>query len=111
MNQQTDGQVSPRTSGFNPLPLVLVVLAIFVAVSFWTSSYTEQSALHRYCDNSDETVFYLSKVLTEKEPAGEEARRPYLIAAKLIFLVPRQSGEAVEAYTRRVQATIRHQCQ
>lgn len=97
-------------SAFKPMPLILVVLGIFLLISFWTNSYTEENSLHRYCDISDETMEYLYKVLTEKEPAGDQPRRPYLIAAKLIFLIPQQSGETLENYIPRVKSTIDQQC-
>ncbi|MCW8884469.1 MAG: hypothetical protein OQK12_04320 [Motiliproteus sp.] len=102
---QTDGN-----KGFNPLPLVVVVIALFLLISLWTNSYTETNSIQRYCGVSDETIGYLGKVLTKKEPAGEEARRPYLIAAKLIFLIPQKSGESIDNYVARVKATIDSQC-
>ncbi len=97
-------------SAFKPLPLILVVLGIFLMISLFTNNHTQENSLHRYCDISDETMEYLYKVLTEKEPAGDQARRPYLIAAKLIFLIPQQSEESIENYIPRVKATIDQKC-
>jgi len=52
----------------------------------------------------------LQRVLTEERPAGDDSRRPYLVAAKLLFLLPRRSDEAVSAYLDRVAQRVREQC-
>ena len=64
----------------------------------------------RYCKDPVGTLHYLEKVLTKKTPAKNAPRRPYLIAAKLIYLIPQLPNESVENYLQRVQMRIGEQC-
>ena len=57
------------------------------------------------------TLDYLEKVIIESRPAGDDPRKPYLIAAKLLFLVPRQGDEPVEVYLARVETYLQKSCQ
>ena len=82
---------------FKPWRLIGFVLALLLLISVWLKWYTGAVSMPRYCKNPTETMFYLEKVLTEKQPAREESRRPYIIAAKLIYLIPQQRNEAIPA--------------
>ena len=55
-------------------------------------------------------MHYLEKVLTEKTPAKNEARRPYLIAAKLIYLIPQGYNETIPDYIDRLKIRLGEQC-
>ena len=105
-----DSNTLPLASEFKPLHVFGFVALIFIGVSLWTNWYTQQVSLPRYCGNIAETMINLEKVLTELKPAGNEARRPYLIAAKLIFIVPRASEEPLDVYLNRVRAHIDREC-
>ncbi len=99
-----------RRSGFRPLPLIAVVTAILLAIPAWLGWYSEQVSLPRYCTNTSQTLVHLRQVLTEPEPAGTESRRPWLMAAKLLFLVPQRREEGVDDYLRRVEEYLRRRC-
>jgi len=98
------------TSNFKPLQVIGFVATIFIGISLWTNWYTQRVSIPRYCDNIADTMTTLEKVLTESRPAGDDARRPYLIAAKLIFIVPRISEEPLDVYLNRVRAHIDREC-
>lgn len=95
---------------FKPGRLILVVLILLLGISLWIKWYTGVVSMPRYCDNPYETVQYLEKVLREQTPAQDQSRRPYLIAAKLIYLVPQLNNEPIEDYLQRVQIRIAEQC-
>lgn len=104
------GEEVPTASRFRPLRLLAGVLAVFAAISLMANWYARNVSLPRYCDNPQEAIHYLRKVITDAEPAGKEKRRPYLIASKLIFLIPQESGESLDEYLERVAIRIEQQC-
>ena len=96
---------------FSPLQVVLPAAIILLLISFLTNWYSQQVSIPRYCKDTAQTLHYLQKVITEDRPAGEDARKPYLIAAKLLFLVPRQGDEPVYVYIDRVEHYLLGRCQ
>ncbi len=95
---------------FRPLRVIVPTLALLLAVSLWIQWYTQAVSLPRYCDDPAGTLVLLERVLTEERPAGSDARRPYLVAAKLIFIVPRESDEALGHYLDRVHRHLIETC-
>ncbi len=87
-----------------------MILLVMLIISAWARWYGEQVSLPRYCENPQETLQHLEKVLRDKRPAGDEARRPYIIAAKIIFLLPRNGDETLQAYLDRIRVYIRDSC-
>lgn len=108
--QRPMAAAEPGQRPFNPLGIVLAVLAVLVGISLWSRWYAEAVSTHRYCEDTDQTMEALEKVLTSDRPAGNDSRLPYLIAAKLLFLVPRRSDEPVADYLGRVHAHLDNQC-
>ena len=72
--------------------------------------YADNSALPRYCENPAQTVAQVREILTEPSPGVGKPKRPYVVAAKLIFLVPRGDAEPLQSYLERVQARISEKC-
>jgi len=101
---------TPEERPFNPLHLIGFVLLMLLSISVWLRWYTGAVSMPRYCENPADTLHYLEKVLTESTPAKEESRRPYIIAAKLIYIIPRQREETVEDYLQRLKIRIAEQC-
>jgi hypothetical protein len=99
-----------RKFQFKPLRLLLFVFIIIFALSQWIVWYSENVSLPRYCDNPKQALAYLEKIINEKQPAGNKARRPYLIAAKILYLIPRQSNEPSEVYLNRVHNQLLNEC-
>ena len=100
----------PRRRRFQPLPTIAFTLALMLGISVGVQWYAREVSAPRYCADRHGTLALLERIVTEPRPAGDEARRPYLVAAKLLFLVPRQSDETVRAYLYRVGAYIDHHC-
>jgi len=84
----------------------LVMLFIFNSADWYASN----SALPRYCENPQETVEIVREILTSDTPGEGKERRPYIVAAKLIFLVPQEEGEEMEAYMTRLRSRISQSC-
>lgn len=72
--------------------------------------YADNSSLPRYCESPRQTVAIVEEILTSDSPADGEVRRPYIIAAKLIFLVPQENMETIEAYKSRLRIKISQSC-
>jgi hypothetical protein len=89
------------------LGVVAAALMLVFRAAEWRS---DQVLLPRYCDDPDAHLERVRRILTESDPAGEESRRPYIIAAKLMFLVPQETGESVEHYLTRLRRRLDATC-
>ena len=96
---------------FKTLPVVVTVLAVSVLLSMGAGWYGEQVSVPRYCANQVQTRVQLERILTRKRPAGDASRKPYVLAARLLFLLPQGSDEPVPAYLRRVEQHLQEHCQ
>jgi len=72
--------------------------------------YADNSSLPRYCNNPAVAIDHVREILTTQKPVGSNSKRPFVIAAKLIFLIPRADGEAVENYLQRLRQRIDETC-
>jgi len=98
------------TPAFKPIRLVIFVLLIIVALSQFVQWYSINVSLPRYCENPNQTLEYLKKIISQTTPAGQESRKPYLIAAKLVYLIPQQNNEPLDIYLNRVHQHIFRAC-
>jgi hypothetical protein len=95
---------------FRPMKMVLVVLLIVLGISGAAQWYSTNITLPRYCNDPVQTLEHVRRLLTEREPAGDGERKPYIIAARLTFLIPRESNEELEEYLGRLKQHIDTQC-
>jgi hypothetical protein len=72
--------------------------------------YANTSALPRYCASPGKTVEIVEEILTSSTPGEGEKRRPYIVAAKLIFLVPQERNETRDNYLERLRLRISQSC-
>jgi len=100
-----------RRPPFRPLRLVVIILLILLAISAAAQWYSRNITMPRYCQDQMGVMERVQQVLTQKTPAGSGDRKPYIIAARLTFLVPRNSSEPLNDYLNRLQRYIDHQCQ
>ena len=84
------------------------MLLISQAIKWYSTSVT----LPRYCEDPEQALHHLEEIITKSSPAGNtrESRRPYIIAAKLIYLVPQESNESVKHYLHRVRTELSQRC-
>jgi len=99
-----------ETSAFSPLRLIVVILLILLGISLAAQWYGKNITMPRYCNYPAGTLERVRQLLTEERPAGDGDRKPYIIAARLTFLLPRQSNESLDDYIQRLQAHIDQQC-
>ncbi|HHI81744.1 MAG TPA: hypothetical protein ENJ99_01185 [Rhizobiales bacterium] len=93
---------------------ILIVFAVTAAV-LWLTFYAAQkhaddSAVPRYCSDRAGVLARVEKILTSGKPVGNGSKRPYIIAAKLIFLVPQREGESVKDYIARLARHLDDVC-
>ena len=84
----------------------VAMLLIFDAAEW----YADNSALPRYCENPAGTVERVREILSSAAPMGGNSKRPYVVAAKLIFLVPREDAEPMRSYMARLRRRISETC-
>ncbi|MBT3012235.1 MAG: hypothetical protein KUF77_06445 [Candidatus Thiodiazotropha sp. (ex Lucina aurantia)] len=104
---------APQTADaapFHPVRLILIILLILFSISMAAQWYGENVTMPRYCQYPGDVIGRVRQVLNEKEPAGEGDRKPYIIAARLMFLVPRHNDEKQNDYILRLQQHIDKQC-
>ncbi len=92
--------------GFAFAIVALILAGVFRAAEW----YAERVSLPRYCEDPEGAVAMVARVLTEPRPAGADSTRPYVVAAKLLFLVPQRAGEPGEAYVARLREHIEATC-
>ncbi len=105
--------VQPRITGKGLLALAIVfVVAALVLRGIFNAAeiYGDQVGIARYCDDPAAAATRVGEILTNEDPAGGEERRPYIVAAKLIYLVPQRHDESVEAYVERLADHISAKC-
>lgn len=96
---------------FRPIRLIVIILLILLGISAAAQWYGRNVTMPRYCKDPAGTLERVHKVLTERTPAGEGDRKPYIIAARLTFLIPREDNEPLNTYLERLQRHIEQQCQ
>jgi hypothetical protein len=84
----------------------LVLLGVFDAAEW----YAEQVSISRYCGNPDATLELVRETLSERRPASDAGTRPYVVAAKLIYLIPRRDREPIGDYLARLRQRIAESC-
>jgi len=93
------------------LALGFGLAAIVMLYSFNMAEWrVAETALPRYCSDHEGVLKRVHEILTEKNPVGEHEKRPYMVAAKLLYMIPQESGETTEAYLLRLGAEIREKC-
>ena len=90
---------------------VFAVTAIVMLFIFHSADwYANNAALPRYCENPRQTVEIVREIISSDTPGEGKKRRPYIIAAKLIFLIPQEEDEPLETYTKRLRTRISQAC-
>lgn len=84
--------------------VILVVAGIMLGIGHWAEWYAVQVSVPRFCRIERPVLMdRFLRIITKEHPAGDKKTRPYIIVAKLMFLVPRQAGETVAPYLARVE--------
>ena len=99
-------------SNFKPVRFVFFIFIIILLISQAIKWYSTSVTLPRFCEDPELALHHLQEIITKRTPAGDgrEARRPYIIAAKLIYLVPQKSNESTESYLHRVRGELNQRC-
>jgi len=93
------------------LLIVFAVTAITMVVIFRFADWRAENALlPRYCDDPRASIEYVRRIVEDGGPAQGEKRRPYIIAAKLIFLVPQEVDESEADWLLRIEGRVRERC-
>lgn len=93
---------------------IFIVFAVAAAVMLMVFSsaewYANNSAVPRYCADRSGVIARVRLILTSSQPVGEGSKRPFIIAAKLIFLIPQKDKENIDQYLQRLTDHITSTC-
>jgi len=93
------------------IALIFVVTALAMWLIFGAAQwYADNSSLPRYCNEPAVAIEHVRKILTFPQAAASKNKRPYAVAAKLLFLIPRLDGETVQNYLDRLRRRIDETC-
>lgn len=90
--------------------MVLFVAAALLLVFAASDWYVDRVSLPRYCQQQQSVLLRLAEIVSADSAFGAATRHDYLLAAKLAFLVPRDSDEPQAAYLERVRRRLQEQC-
>ncbi len=97
--------------GMTGIIAVFVVAGVIISISFRFAEWrSNEVLLPGYCDGADGHIAVLKKIISEKNPAENRSLRPYIKAARLLYLVPRRGTEPVDEYLVRVSEEIKNSC-
>ncbi len=101
-----------KPGNFKPVQLVLIIFLIMIFISQAIKWYSQSVTLPRFCKDTELSLHHLQEVITRSTPAENNytSRKPYIIAAKLIYLVPQQANEPVADYINRVRKVLNRKC-
>ncbi len=102
----------PDRPPFRLLPLVVIVLIALIGISLTNQWHGQNQSLTRFCEDPAATLEQVHRLLTEQHPAGDDfdTRQPYIVASRLVFLMPQQGDESVQAYLLRLQTYLEQHC-
>ena len=93
---------------------ILVVFVVTAAAMLFIFNsadwYATNAALPRYCEKPVETIEIVHEILVSDTPSAGQEKRPYIVAAKLIFLVPQADDEPLDDYLDRLNVRISEVC-
>ncbi len=88
----------------------LVAGVVMVGVFRFAGWRAETALLPRFCEDPAGTIAIVRAILRDPDPTHGQKHRPYIIAAKLIFLVPQHPDEPETAYLDRLRGRIDESC-
>ena len=111
-NNTENNFVDFKPGHFKVLPFIAIIFLIMLFISQAIKWYSSSVTLPRFCEDPPATLHHLDNLLNKRTPGGEgrAARRPYIIAAKLIYLIPQQSNESNKDYLYRVRGELSRRC-
>ncbi len=108
--QQSPVRENPTQSTFNPLKIIIPVLLSLLLISLMAQYYARQISLPRYCNNPQEALQSLNTLLEDESKIDNSQRRRYMVAAKILFLHPKQNDESTTDYLNRVKFLLMSEC-
>ncbi|MCP3933410.1 MAG: hypothetical protein GY705_30440 [Bacteroidetes bacterium] len=95
---------------FNPLKVIIPILIALLSVSVMSQWYASNVTVPRYCKTPEQTLHNLKDLLDENSNIDNSKRRQHMIAAKLLFLHPRQENESKVDYIQRLRYQLINKC-
>ncbi len=90
---------------------IFAVAALMLLLVFRAAEWrAETEVMTRYCDDPARHLQEVGKLLAENTRFATDERRSAIVAARLLFLVPRRPDEPVAAYLSRLDVRIDEAC-
>jgi hypothetical protein len=108
---QTQGQPEKAHTKFNPLKIIIPVLVALLSVSLMSQWYARNVSFPRYCKDPDTMLNAVQEMIKENPQIENDQRRQYMIAAKMLFLHPKNNHESATDYMARLRQLMLVKCQ
>jgi len=90
--------------------VMIVTALVMIGVFRGARWYADNSAMPRYCNSPDTALALVRNVMEGRTEGYAQDKRSYLVASKLLFLVPQKDGEAEDIYLARLRGEILSRC-
>lgn len=87
-----------------------IAASLLLLVFARAEQHAEKSTIQRLCVDKAGVINRVNLTLTKPEPVGQASKRPFIIAAKLIFLVPQKDAETIPDYIARLTRHLDKVC-
>jgi len=92
------------------LSVLAVTAVIMLGVFHAAGWYADHSSLPRFCADSDRALSRVRDILSDHMAGYSRDKRGFIVASKLIFLVPQRDGESLDEYEARLRVEIGKTC-
>ena len=108
---QSPPQMKNKSSRFKPLKIVIPVLLALLSISLMAQWYAHNVTFPRYCKNPEATLQTVEELVNDDAEIDNNERRQYMIAAKILFLHPKNNNESKSDYMLRLRQLMMVECQ
>jgi len=92
------------------LAVFVTTAAIMTFIFRAAGWYADEAALPRYCSDPESALRKVALIVAGQTAEYEHDRRGYIVASKLLFLVPRKDAEPLDVYLERLRGRISGAC-
>lgn len=109
--KQTARRQTVTDPRFKPIKIIIPVLLALLSISLMSQWYANNISFPRYCKNPERALNAVQVLLQDEPVIDDNQRRQYMIAAKILFLHPKNNHESKSDYMLRLRHLMLAKCQ